>query len=310
MMMFHRHYRELLPLRAAGRLSSGDASKLERHLASCVQCRKELDEIRHLQAIMAAVASDRADDPVLEATRHRAAEAFSRGRRVPVRRFRDRLPRTGMLSSGVAYAGVGAALLVIGFFGGRLLGLREGRGDVASGGSPEIRVMQVVMPASDKDSVAITFEQVRTVHLRGTLDDPSVTHVLARALVNGDNAGVRLRALEAVAGADRPSREREVRSALLLALTTDPNVGVRRQALGALRRMPPDATMRDALLQVLLHDNNPGLRIEAINTLDSLRSNVVLTDESTRSSLQRLVKDEGNRYVQVKARSLLEGRMQ
>jgi hypothetical protein len=310
MMMFHRHYRELLPLRAAGRLSSGEAAKLDRHLKSCVQCRKELDEIRHLQAIMVAVASDRAADPVLEATRHRAAEAFTRGTRSPVRRFRDRFPRTGLVPAGVAYAGVGAALLLVGFFGGRLLGLREGTGDATAGGSPEIRVMQVTIPALGKDSVAITYEQVRTIRLRGTLDDPAVAHVLARALVNGDNAGVRLRALEAVAATDRPSREREMRTALLLALTTDPNVGVRRQALIALQRMTPDANVRDALLQVLLHDNNPGLRIAAINALDLLRSDVVLTDDATRSSLQRLVKGEENRYVQVKARSLLEGRIQ
>lgn len=310
MMMFHRHYRELLPLRAAGRLSSGDAAKLERHLASCAQCRKELEEIRHLQAIMAAVASDRAADPVLEATRHRAAEAFNKGMRAPTRRFRDRFPRTGLLPRSVAFAGVGAALLTIGFFGGRLFGLREGTADPTAGGPPEIRVMQVAIPATDKDSVSITYEQVRTVHLRGTLEDPAVTHVLARALVNGDNAGVRLRALEAMAATDRPSREREVRTALLLALTTDPNVGVRRQALIALQRMTPDANVRDALLQVLLHDDNPGLRIAAINALDSLRTNVVLTDETTRSSLQRLVKGEENRYVQVKARSLLEGRIQ
>jgi hypothetical protein len=64
------------------------------------------------------------------------------------------------------------------------------------------------------------------------------------------------------------------------------------------------------LLQVLLHDNNPGLRIAAINVLDSLQTTVALTDETTRSSLRKLVAGEDNMYVQVKARSLLEGRIQ
>ncbi len=310
MMMFHRHYRELLPLRAAGRLSATDAVKLDRHLDGCVECRKELDEIRHLQAIMTAVAGERSTDPALAAARTRTADAFRDSAYAHGRRRRDRFPRAGLVPPGVAYAGVGLALLAMGFFGGRLIGQRSGAGDQLAAGDPEIRVMQVVMPQGEKDSVVVTYEQVRSVRLHGTLNDPAVMHVLARALVNGDNAGVRLRALEAVAATDRPTRGREVRAALLLALTTDPNVGVRRQALGALRRMPPDTGVRDALLQVLMHDTNPGLRIAAINALDSLGTTVALTDEATRSSLRQLVARDENLYVQVKARSLLEGRIQ
>ncbi|MBK7258988.1 MAG: HEAT repeat domain-containing protein [Ignavibacteriae bacterium] len=310
MMMFHRHYRELLPLRAAGRLSAGDAAKLDRHLGSCAQCRKELDEIRHLQAIMAAVADDRSADPALAATRTHAANAFRDGGYAHGRRTRDRFPRTGLVPSGVAYAGIGLALLVTGFFGGKLAGQRMNAADQLAAGDPEIRVIQVVAPSQDGDSVMITYEQVRTVRLHGALDDPQISHVLARALISGENAGVRLRALEAVAATDQPSPQREIRAALMLALTSDPNVGVRRQALDALRRMPQDTGVRDVLLQVLLHDNNPGLRIAAINALDSLQTNVALTDETTRSSLRKLVAGEDNMYVQVKARSLLEGRIQ
>lgn len=310
MMMFHRHYRELLPLHAAGRLPAADAVKLDRHLDGCTQCRKELEEIRHLQAIMAAVAGEHSTDPTLDAARMRTAATFRERAYMQGRRRSDRRPAMGLFPSGVAYAGAGLALLVIGFFGGRLIGQWSGVGDHLAAGEQEIRVMQVVMPAGERDSVAVTYEQVRTVRLRGTLDDPAVTHILARALVSGENAGVRLRALEAVAATDRPAPEREVRAALLLALTTDPNVGVRRQALDALRRMPPDTGVRDALLQVLLHDANPGLRIAAINALDSLGTTVALTDEATRASLRQLVTRDENLYVQVKARSLLEGRIQ
>ena len=170
--------------------------------------------------------------------------------------------------------------------------------------------MQVQARGPAKDTVAITYEQVHKQQIRGTIDDPAVQHVLTRALLNGDNAGVRLRALEAMVSTEKPSPEREVKAALLLALTSDPNDGVRRQALEALVHMPPDNQVRDVLLQVLLHDNNPGLRISAINALDSLRTNVRMTDESTRTSLRRLVAEDDNVYVQVKARSLLEERIQ
>ena len=309
-MMFHRRYQVLLPLRVAGGLSARESVMLDRHLRSCAACRKELDEIRHLQAIMASVAKEGSAAPSLSNTRSRVARDLREGRalRPPVRP--ERFRRIPIVTPFVMYAGAGIAVLAIGFFGGRLVGLREAGGDPWGGAAPEIRVMQVLARGSEKDTVAITYEQVRTVQLRGTLDDPEVTHVLARALVNGDNAGVRLRALEAVSSTEHPSREREVKTALVLALTSDANDGVRRQALDALVHMPPDVQVRDALLQVLLHDNNPGLRIAAINALDSLRSNIRMTDESTRSSLRRLVTGDDNIYVQVKARSLLEERIQ
>jgi hypothetical protein len=308
-MMFHRRYRVLLPLRAAGRLSSGEAARLERHLRSCVSCRKELDEIRHLQAIMASVADDGAV-PSLNSTRSHVAKDLREGR--PLRRplRSDRYRRTQIFPPALAYAGMGIAILVIGFFGGRYVGVRSGAAEWQAGNAPEIRVTQVTADKAGKGTIDIAYEQIHRQHLRGTIDDPAVQHVLARALVSGDNAGVRLRALEAVASTDRPAPERETKAALLLALSSDANDGVRRQALEALVRMRPDAQVRDALLQVLLHDNNPGLRIAAINALDSLRTNGLLSDETTRLSLQRLIAGENNIYVQVKARSLLEERVQ
>lgn len=309
-MMFHRRYRVLLPLRAAGKLSAGEEAMLERHLRSCAQCRRELDEIMHLQEIMASVSGARAGDPALEGARSQAALTFRQAKHLQDREYRRRFRRERVLPPGVAYAGAGLAILAVGFFGGRLMGLRSAGGDQPAAQAGQIRVMQVSTPHGAPDSVMITYEQVRTVRLRGTLDDPQVTHVLARALINGENAGVRLRALDAVSAADVRGHEREVKAALLLALTTDANDGVRRQALTALVRMPPDGQVRDALLQVLLHDSNPGLRIAAINALDTLRVAPWLSDEGTRSSLQRLVVNDENTYVRAKARSLLEERIQ
>jgi hypothetical protein len=309
-MMFHRRYQVLLPLRATGRLSAGEAAMLERHLRSCASCRKELDEIRHLQAIMASVADDGAASPSLNSTRSRVARDIREGRhlRPPLRR--DRFRRTQAFPPVLMYAGAGLALLAVGFFGGRYLAVRGGAGEWQAANAPEIRVTQVIADRSGKGMIDIAYEQIQKQQIRGTIDDPAVQHVLARALVNGDNAGVRLRALEAMASTERPAPEREVKAALLLALTSDANDGVRRQALDALVRLRPDMQVRDALLQVLLHDSNPGLRIAAINALDSLRTNVLMKDETTRSSLRRLVAGDDNIYVQVKARSLLEEHVQ
>ena len=40
-------------------------------------------------------------------------------------------------------------------------------------------------------------------------------------------------------------------AALILALKTDPNAGVRREALNALQRYPPDNAVKNALLHTL-----------------------------------------------------------
>jgi HEAT repeat protein len=128
--------------------------------------------------------------------------------------------------------------------------------------------------------------------------------------VKSDNPGVRIRAVGSFSATASALPEREVKTALLLALKTDQNDAVRKEALQAILRYQPDRDVRDALLYVLLHDANPGLRIAAINGLDSLETRGYEPDDQFLQTLRDKIQNDDNLYVRVKAQSILEEKAQ
>jgi hypothetical protein len=151
-----------------------------------------------------------------------------------------------------------------------------------------------------------TYARITPMRVRGTVDDPQVQLLLARALVGDENPGVRLRAVNAIPS--RPARQAdlEIKAALILALKTDSNAGVRKEALLALRRLPPDLAIRDALLHALLYDTNPGLRIAAVNGLDSLALSPGGNDENLLSVLRQASQNDENTYIRSRANAVLK----
>lgn len=96
-----------------------------------------------------------------------------------------------------------------------------------------------------------------------------------------------------------------MKAALLLALRTDRNDGVRKAALQAILRYPGDREVRDGLLYVLLNDRNPGLRIAAINGLDTLRARGYVPDEEMIRAFRESVQNDENLYVRTKAQTII-----
>ena len=151
-----------------------------------------------------------------------------------------------------------------------------------------------------------SFEAVSPVHVKGNINDERVQKVLAHALVNDQNPGVRLRTVNAIASQGERLRipDREIRAALILAVKTDENPGVRKEALKTLRSFPFDEEIKQAFLYVLMKDKNPALRIEAINSLDSARTRVV--DKELMDVLTQRMQSDENSYVRIRAKAVLE----
>jgi hypothetical protein len=61
-----------------------------------------------------------------------------------------------------------------------------------------------------------------------------------------------------------------------------------------------DTTVRDAVLAALQTDSNPGVRAEAIHLLQPVRA-----DSSVREVLQRLAARDNNAYIRTESRALL-----
>jgi hypothetical protein len=156
------------------------------------------------------------------------------------------------------------------------------------------------------DAVEFTFDAVQPVKMRGSVNDPVIQKVLTHAMLNDANPGVRLRALNVVASPRTEQPDREIKAALILTLSSDPNAGVRKEALIALQRYPPDEAIKNALLNTLLTDKNPGLRVAAINGLDSLRAHGQSADQSVLNALKDRMQSDENTYIRLRAKTTLQ----
>jgi hypothetical protein len=296
----------MLPLQLYGELSQGETEELKEHLSGCGECRKELDKIKQLHGLLSRHPVPEPSEEMLRESRMRFQSALLAERlRAPVW---DRIKE--LLSLPAVYRpaiGVTAALLLaIGFLGGRLVtGVGETQQDARLIPTEGLRVTNVRYVGGEGDDVELAFDSVTPVRLRGRISSPEVQKVLARAVISGDNAGVRLRAVGSLSASPEARLEPETKAALLLVLKTDKNDGVRKEALQVLLRSTADREVRDGLLYVVLNDSNPGLRIAAINGLASMQTSRYQPDEETIRALRESLVKEDNLYVRVKARSIL-----
>jgi len=304
-MIRHRRYQLMIPLFLYGDLSEREREELMNHVAECSYCRGTFDSTKSLHTLLGQAAAAAADDSLLQEARFEGLAALRapQHRQGPLSKLADMVDFRIPFRPGFALGF--AALLAITFLAGRFsMPGENSMQDPFSGGEVQVTNIRVSGNQTGRQTVEATFDLVKQVRLKGALDNPDVQKVLAYALVNGENAGIRLRAASSAAAG--PSPEREMKAALILALRSDGNDGVRKEALQALLRCAPDREIRDALLHTLSHDMNPGLRIAAINGLDSLRSRGYQPDEEQLQLYRQHARTDKNPYVRVKAQSLLE----
>jgi HEAT repeat protein len=125
-------------------------------------------------------------------------------------------------------------------------------------------------------------------------------------MLNEENPGVRLKAVDAINRQGVETQDVETKSALIKAMEMDANVGVRKEALNALRRLPFDGEIKKALLRALMSDSNPGLRVAAINALDSARTSPLGVDSDILDVLKQKATTDDNNYIRVKARAVIQ----
>jgi len=309
----HRSYQRNIPLLLYGDLSDEEHRELERHIEQCPDCRAELESTRALHALLGRVPAPAPTEQLLRDARLRfnASVSGSIRRQSIVERIRGLVP----FEPRPAYALAMFAIAALAFAAGRLLspspsGTAPAEEYLAMEKGYRVTNVRFVNGDGPGGTLELMFDAVKPVRIQGTLDDPDIQKVLAYALVNGENAGVRIRAANSVSGARPAMPEPEVKAALLLALRNDTNDGVRKQALTALLRYEPDREVRDALLYTLLNDANPALRIAAIDGLDSLRARGHRPDEEMLQTFKERMNNDDNMYVRVKARSLMEEKIQ
>jgi hypothetical protein len=173
-------------------------------------------------------------------------------------------------------------------------------------GETKITNVRFIDHGGSSGEIEFTFDAVTPVRMRGSIDDPKVQKVLTHAMLNEENPGIRLQAVNAVNRHGVEAQDPDIQSALIKALAMDANAGVRKEALNALRRFPFDGEIKTALLHALMSDANPGLRVAAINALDSARTSATGVDSDILAVLRQKAVTDDNNYIRVKARAVIQ----
>ncbi len=317
----HTQWEEWLELSRYGELSDADQQRLDVHLESCDRCRAFRDRLDEFSQVMEEAAPSRPGAADLEAARGDLWSNVTLGRaehRSP-KKWKDRF-LNGLQSftstTFPSYRTVlgGALMLFVGLVAGYYLAFQGGRtpGFQLAGmdhtdllANDEVAISNVRFVDSDLSDgmLEIGFEAVRPVQIRGSVDDPGIQRVLTFTVLNEQNPGVRLRAVNAVSASELLHSEREIKNALVTALQTDSNAGVRGEAFNALNRYPLDDEIRDAMIHTLVFDDNPALRINAINRLQEQVP--AAYDEVLERVLRASMISDENAYIRTKARTVL-----
>lgn len=317
----HAKWEEWLELSQYGELSDADQQALDSHLENCDRCQTFRAQLDRFRMVMEQAAPASPGETDLLDARANLWSNLTLGRpehRLPggwLSRFVDGLQGL-TISVFPQYRTVlaGALLLFVGLAGGYYLAFQGDRtlGFAVPGmdqtdllSNEDVAISNVRFVDSDvpDGTLGIRFEAVRPVQIMGPVDDPNIQRVLTFAVLNEQNPGVRLRAVNAVSASEGLHSDHEIRDALVTALKTDSNAGVRGEAFNALSRYPFDEEIRDAMIHTLVFDENPALRINAINRLqDQVPASF---DEQLESVLRtRMVLDD-NAYIRTKARTVL-----
>lgn len=316
--MEHTKFKEMIQLALLDELNDEEMKNLHDHLIECGECQSEYDSLNEYYNLLHQKISFEIDDETLSEARRQFHNSFNYelSKQTIIEKSANSLRKLFWLYKGPAFAGtfslcIGLLLGYI-FFGSGSSGINSITGGGNNGANTLITNVQFSNQNAGNGNVEFTFDAVKQVKMKGSLNDPAIQKILAEALINEKNPGVRIETANVLAThiSTKSKPDPKVKSALITALKSDANPRVRLEALKALLNYPYDGEINEALLYALQHDNNSGLRVAAINGLAAIKSNGQI-DPQTLNVLNDKVKNDNNEYVRIRAASLIkEGQIQ
>jgi hypothetical protein len=320
MEMKHQHYKEWIQLSLYQELDEHELSLLNDHLAGCPECREELNRLRKFHNTLAHYKPNVAMENELINVRrsfrvrlHEFVEHPSAVQKM-IERMEKFFPapvRLTLSGALILAAGLVAGYMLFKAPAEKTLSIQPASLMHTSSAAGEIQITNVKFDERDEHTgnVDFTFDAVSPIHVHGNINDEYVQKVLARALLNEQNPGMRLRTVDMIGSKAEQTpnlMNAEVKAALIATLKHDPNPGVRRQALEVLSNYLPDTAVTRAFLYVLANEKNTSLVINAINLLDVSKFEHHPLSAELQTFLQHKVQSEGNQYVKIKATAALQ----
>ena len=306
--MKHKRFQELLVLALYDELTDKEERTLNDHLQTCSSCRRQQEDMTKFHALLNyhKPAEVRQDQLLRARTGLQGALANTRHSTDSGGFFENLL---GISPHGMRIAFSAALALSVGLLAGYAL-FGGQRAEPARPAPPEEKITNVrfLTPRSEDGHVEFFYESVSSGVAKGNINDPAIQKLLAEALMNEQNPGIRLRTVSTLASRAQKSgsADREIKAALILTIRTDRNQGVRLEALEALRQLPFDPQVKEALLDVLTHDKNPALRIAAIKSLQAAKSEPGAMDQDVMQAMKERVYTDNNSYIRFHAKTVLE----
>lgn len=310
---------ERIVMAAYGELPDDAAHELDRHLASCLECHKEREQIRALKLLADAYPVDEPAANLMARSRMRLEEALDAlPPKTWMERFGQRL-RNNFASLQAAPVAAGL-LLLIGAGAGGLGGFHiaqtralqgEGAAQTSSKNEPqalpigvEIANVSSIVRQPNSEQVVVRYNQLVPAEKRGTLDDTEIRQLLMLASANSNSAGLRDHSVELLADECRAGHGCSgtgIRDALMFALRYDRDAGVRKKALEGLQPyVAEDLRVRDAVLEALLNDSDPRIRTAAISMLEPVDG-----DTTVRQVLHTVANSDQSPQIRLVSRQVL-----
>ncbi len=303
-------------LQMYGELDDELAIGLERHLTSCVRCRRELEMMRGMGEQLALLPVTEPSPNLLAQSRMRLDEILDQegehgfGTRVRASIFRW----LGVLQSAPALA---LLLVGVGFLSGDfVLRYRLAHvpprlpGAVVVTNPGTIANVSEIVQTPHTDLVQVKYNRIVPEVMEGSLDDPQIRKLLLVGMRANAADGVRTDSVNLLASECRQGHAcgkagetGDLRGALMVSLRYDKDPSVRLKALEGLSRyVDEDQRVRDTVLEALMHDASPSVRKQAIAMLEPVQS-----DSSVRQVLRTVSTQDANPYIRTASYEALQG---
>ncbi len=308
---------------AYGELPDELVHELDRHVASCAECREEREQVLAVKILADAHPVAEPGPNLVARARLRLDDALDA---LPPKRWYERLGERILNNfASLQAAPVAALLLLVAGAGAGVLGGYEyaqnraaHAADTQAGAATGIKVQpEAVLPAlanvanisgivrqPNSEIVDVSYNQVVPRQIEGSLDDPQIRQLLMLATVDKSSPGVRddsVALLAAECRAGHSCQPTGIREALMVALRYDRSPKVRQKALEGLEPyVADDVRVRDAVLEAVLNDNDPAIRTAAIDLLEPVDA-----DTSVRQVLYSVSNTDDNPQIRNVSRQVL-----
>ena len=297
---------EDIVLVAYGELPDEKMAALERHLAECEACNKELKALLAMHEALAY-------RPVLEPSPNLLAQSRMRLDEeldlIPPHGFLTRIRTNFWAWIGHLQSAPALATLLVGT--GFLVGTFIDRYQVAhqpkvpsavvltNSANSQIANVSGITQTPNSEIVQVTYNRIVPETVQGSLDDPQIRQLLLLGTKAAANNTVRTDSVALLANECRAGHQCSdsdgsgLRTTLIATLRHDKNPSVRMKALEGLQPyVAQDERVRDAVLAALMHDSSADVRIQAISMLEPVDS-----DTSVRQAMRTISTTDDNPYI-------------